>query len=386
VLAQTDVQPILRPYEQMIHRITECLKKGLKEKVYPGAVLLVVKRGEIVFFQNVGSRSIMPKQLPMDKDTIFDLASLTKSLATTLAIMKLVDESILDLDAPISSFIQPFPWKDKVGITPRLLLGHSAGLADWKPFYLKLIKLPIEERRPAVRRLIMEEPLTSEPKTVSLYSDLGFMLLEWIVEIIAGKNLSSFLETHFYLPLGLKTLYLDHIAADRAQRKDLYAATEDCPWRKEIIQGHVHDENAYALGGYSGHAGLFGTAMDIFTLTNIFMNIYYGESSTLCKTETAETFFTRQDLVPGSTWALGWDTPSEKNSSSGNYFSLKSIGHTGFTGTSIWIDLEKNITVIFLTNRIHPSRSNERIKGFRPELHNLIMRELGYGCGYPKSA
>jgi CubicO group peptidase (beta-lactamase class C family) len=224
----------------------------------------------------------------------------------------------------------------------------------------------------------MGEPLNEVPKTVSLYSDLGFMLLEWIIEITAGQDLSSFLNSAFYHPLGLKTFYLDNITADAA-KKVLYAATEYCPWRKEIIQGHVHDENAYALGGFSGHAGLFGTAKDIFTLTNTLVNIYNGHSSGLLKTETAKTFFSRQGVVPESTWALGWDTPSEKNSSSGNYFSSSSVGHTGFTGTSVWIDLEKNITVIFLTNRIHPNRSNEKIKDFRPKLHNLIMREFGYG-------
>jgi CubicO group peptidase (beta-lactamase class C family) len=209
------------------------------------------------------------------------------------------------------------------------------------------------------------------------------MLLEWIVEIIAGKDLSSFLETFLYQPLGLKILYLDHIAAERIHRKELYAATEDCPWRKGIVQGHVHDENAFALGGYSGHAGLFGTATDILTLTSTLVNLYHGKRSALLKEKTVRTFLSRQELVPGSTRALGWDSPSKENSSSGNYFGPKSIGHTGFTGTSVWIDLEKNITAILLTNRVHPRRTNEKIKSFRPKLHNLIMQELGYG--YQKS-
>jgi len=363
----------------MHNRITELLLTGLKEKAYPGAVLLVAQGENIVFFHNVGNRAAKPKPLPMEKETIFDLASLTKPLATTLALMKLVDEGLLDLDTPIPYLIQPFPWKEKANITLRLLLNHSAGLPDWKPFYLELIKLPIKERKPVVRQLIMEEPLYHEPHTVSLYSDLGFMLLEWIIEITAGQDLSSFLNSNFYHPLGLKTLCLDQITVDPVYEKERFAATEYCPWRKEIIQGHVHDENAYALGGYSGHAGLFGTALDTFTLTNALFENYHGTRSDPLSTETVRTFFSRQGIVPGSTFALGWDTPSQKNSSSGNYFSSNSVGHTGFTGTSVWIDLEKNITVIFLTNRIHPSRSNERIRDFRPELHNLIMQELGYG-------
>lgn len=362
----------------MTNRIKDLLVRGLEEEVYPGAVLLVARGEDIVFFRNVGNRALIPKPLPMEKETIFDLASLTKPLGTTLAIMKLVDEGLLDLDKAISSLIKPFPWKDKADITPRLLLNHCAGFADWKPFYLNLIRLPSEERKPAVRRLIMEGPLSSEPKSVSLYSDLGFMLLEWIIEVVAGQDVSSFLDAAFYHPLGLKTLYLDTIARGPAHRKESYAATEECPWRKEIIQGHVHDENAYALGGYSGHAGLFGTALDIFALTNMLLSAYHGDGTALIKREIARTFLSRQGLVPNSTWALGWDTPSERGSSSGNYFSSSSVGHTGFTGTSVWIDLEKNVMVIFLTNRVHPSRSNEGIKGFRPELHNLIMRELGY--------
>ncbi len=363
----------------MSAKITKFLKKGLKEKVYPGAVLLVARGEDIVFFHNVGNRTLIPQPLPMEKETMFDLASLTKPLGTTLAIMKIVDEDLLDLDVTISSLINPFPWKDKSDLTPRLLLNHSSGLPDWKPFYLELVKYPIEKRKLAVRRLIMEEPLKEKPKTVSVYSDLGFMLLEWIIEKITGQDLSSFLKATFYHPLGLKNLYLDQITADEVHEKELFAATEYCTWRMEVIQGHVHDENAYALGGYSSHAGLFGTALDIFTLTNILVKIYHGYSSGLLKTETVRTFFSRQGIVPGSTWALGWDTPSEKNSSSGNYFSSSSVGHTGFTGTSIWIDLEKNITVIFLTNRIHPSRTNEKIKDFRPKLHNLIMREFSHG-------
>ena len=363
----------------MTDKIRNLLIRGLKEEVYPGAVLLVARGEDVVLFHNVGNRVLIPKPLPMEKETIFDLASLTKPLATTLAIMKLVDQGLVGLDITISSLIEPFPWKDKANLTPRLLLNHSAGLPDWKPFYLELIQYPTEDRKPVVRRLIMEEALYNQPKKVSLYSDLGFMLLEWIIEVITGQDLSSFLNSQLYQPLGLKDLYLDQINADPPKGKDIFAATEYCPWRMEIIQGHVHDENAHALGGYSGHAGLFGTALDVFTLTNRLIKIYHGYSLGQLKTETVRTFLSRQEIVPGSTWALGWDTPAEKESSSGNYFSSNSVGHTGFTGTSVWIDLEKDVTVIFLTNRIHPNRSNKKIRDLRPRLHDIIMREFGYG-------
>jgi len=362
----------------MVNEIKDLLLSGLKRKVYPGAVLIVARDNEVVFFHTIGNRSIIPGPLPMEKDTIFDLASMTKPLATTLAVMRLVDDGLLDLDAPISSIIQPFPWMDKAGITPRLLLTHSSGLADWKPLYLNLIQLPPEERKPTARRLIMEEPLSREPRSVSLYSDLGFMLLEWIIERASGRDFSSFLNAALYRPLGLQSLHLDAVDRVPAYPQDLYAATEDCPWRKEIMQGHVHDENAYALGGHSGHAGLFGTASDVLALATMVLNAYHGDGTAPIARETARSFLSRQGLVPNSTWALGWDTPSLKGSSSGNLFSSSSVGHTGFTGTSIWIDLERRVAVVFLTNRVHPTRSNQTIKGFRPELHNLIMRELGY--------
>jgi CubicO group peptidase (beta-lactamase class C family) len=362
----------------MKDKIIGLLEKGLEEKVYPGAVLIAALDGEIVFFHTIGNRSVVPVPLPMEKDTIFDLASLTKPLATTLAVMRLVEDGLLYLDAPISSIIQPFPWKDKAGITPRLLLNHSSGLADWKPLYLNLTELPAQERKPAARRLIMEEPLSDEPQSISRYSDLGFMLLEWIIELASGRDLSSFLNENLYRPLGMESLHLDAVDRVPAYPRDSYAATEDCPWRKEIMQGHVHDENAYALGGHSGHAGLFGTASDVLTLATMVLKAYHGNGTALITRETARGFLSRQRLVPDSTWALGWDTPSERGSSSGNFFSSSSIGHTGFTGTSVWIDLQRRLTVVFLSNRIHPTRSNQMIKGFRPELHNLIMRELGY--------
>ena len=142
------------------------------------------------------------------------------------------------------------------------------------------------------------------------------------------------------------------------------------------MQGEVHDENAYALGGYSGHAGLFGTSADIFRLTSCLIDHYSGQRSDLFSPETVRVFFTRQEIAKDSTWALGWDTPALTNSSSGKYFSPNSVGHLGFTGTSIWMDLEKEIIVILLTNRVHPDRNNIKIREFRPKIHDLIMEKV----------
>jgi CubicO group peptidase (beta-lactamase class C family) len=356
--------------------IETLLSEGVRDGAYPGAVLLVAQGGNIVFFKKEGHRVLIPSSAPMYKDVIFDLASLTKPLATTLAIMKLVDEGKIHLDQPLPSLLFKALPRDKDTITPRLLLSHSAGFADWEPLYLALDHLSEEKRKPIVRERLLDMPLTYEPGKQCLYSDLGFMILEWIVEETTGIQLHRFLNLHFYSPLLFNRTFLSNDTSKALFKEDQFAATEACPWRKKVLLGSVHDENAFAVGGYSGHAGLFGTAEEVYALVNLLRLHFRGEREDYLNPNTVKTFFSRQGIVEGSTWALGWDTPSPRESSSGRYFSAKSVGHLGFTGTSVWMDLEQDVIVIFLTNRIHPSRNNEKIKAFRPKLHDLIMEEL----------
>ena len=357
-------------------RIEALMMTGLREGVYPGAVLLVAKGGDILFFHKAGHSSFIPDRTPMHKDTIFDLASLSKPLATTLAIMKLVDEGTIHLDQTIMSLLKKVLPSDKRTLTPRLLLSHSAGLIDWKPYYLELVKYRTEERKRVVREWLLEAPLVYHPGQNCLYSDLGFIILEWLVEETAGMSMAVFLERHFYRPLSLKDTFLCSEASLPRFKKEAFAATEACPWRREIIQGQVHDENAFALGGYSGHAGLFGTAEEVYKIVNLLREHYMGVRDDFLGPETVREFFAKQENTTACTWALGWDTPSLENSSSGRYFSSKSVGHLGFTGTSIWMDLEKDAIAILLSNRIHPTRRNEKIKAFRPLLHDVVMEEL----------
>jgi CubicO group peptidase (beta-lactamase class C family) len=356
-------------------RIADFIEKGAEEGVYPGAVLLIALGGEMDFFRATGYLSLIPEYVPMKKDTIFDLASLTKVLATTLAVMRLVDQERVGLDRPISEIIQS-PLKDKGGLTLRLILNHSAGLAAWKPFYMDLVKVEVNKRKDLLRRLIIDEPLAYRPGEACIYSDLGFMLLEWIIEKASGMQLDPFMKIDFYRPLSLKRTFLSKGSIPPQFKKEEIAASEDCPWRKRIIQGEVHDENAYALGGHSGHSGLFGDAKDILSIIDMLRGHYRGERHDYFKPEIVREFFRRQDIVKGSSWALGWDTPSAIDSSSGEYFSPRSLGHLAFTGSSLWMDLDRDIAVVFLTNRIHPTRDNQRIKAFRPALHNLIMQEI----------
>jgi serine-type D-Ala-D-Ala carboxypeptidase len=353
------------------------LETGLSEGVFPGAVLLVAKQDNVVFFRAAGHAVLTPKAFPMRKETIFDLASLTKPLATTLAMMKLVEAGRVDLDEPITNILGKVVPEDKQTITPRLLLSHASGLPDWEPFFTRLEGIPPGERKQTVRDWVLKTPLTSVPGKEGRYSDLGFMVLEWIIEKHSGLLINRFVREQFYGPLGLEHTFFYERESRAPFGPEKFAATEGCPWRKTVLQGRVHDENAYAMGGYSGHAGLFGTARDVFEITRFLFATYLGKGPGLLAPETVRAFFTKQGNPKQSTWALGWDTPSRENSSAGKYFSEKSVGHLGFTGTSLWMDLEKGVVVIFFTNRIHPTRENEKIRAFRPRLHDRVMEVLG---------
>jgi len=359
------------------NKIMALLESGVEEGVFPGAVFLVATNGQILFLEKTGHLSLIPERIPVKKETIFDLASLTKPLTTTLALMKLVDDGKIGLDQPLSDLITKTSLMDKKDLTARLLLNHCAGFEDWKPFYLDLMEYKSEERKGVLREQILEDPLAYAPGKDCLYSDLGFMILEWIVEEVSGMAMYEFVEDNFYQPLSLERTFLATDMPNLTFKKEMFAATEECPWRKRFIQGEVHDENAWALGGYSGHAGLFGTAEEVYLIVNLLREHYFGARDDYLRPETVREFLKRQDIVKANSWALGWDTPSFQDSSSGKYFSPKSVGHLGFTGASIWMDLERDVMIILLTNRIHPSRNNEKIKTFRPKLNDLIMEELG---------
>jgi CubicO group peptidase (beta-lactamase class C family) len=201
------------------------------------------------------------------------------------------------------------------------------------------------------------------------------MILDWVVEITAEKPLDYFVEEYIYGPLRLKHLFFVPLGVAEGRDDQPYAATEDCSWRGKVLDGEVHDDNAYALGGVAGHAGLFGTAQDVYGLLKEILNVYEKKpNSGLFRRDVVKVFLERQ--TDSGSWALGFDTPTRPDSSSGHYFSDQSVGHLGFTGTSFWVDLSKGVIVILLTNRIHPNRENERIKAFRPLLHDTVMDSI----------
>ena len=368
--------------------VESAFEEAVSQEVFPGAVVLVSKDEEVVYENAFGYRSLIPEKTALQLNTIFDLASLTKPLATTVAIMLLIGGKKIRLDDQVTRFIPTFGVFGKHLSTVRQLLNHSSGLPAWKPYYEGMVKMEKSGRinfiaSRAAKGYVLEEihrekPLTP-PGTQALYSDLGFMVLGEIVEALTGFNLDRFCQDRIFKPLGLRSTAFVDLTKLRTRRlqpvKQTIAPTENCPWRKRILCGEVHDDNAYAMGGVAGHAGLFSSARDIHTLMVRLNHCFHGKDNFLPQSLVQE-FLTKDQTIKDSTHALGWDTPSLGKSASGSYFSPRSVGHLGFTGTSIWWDLEKSCHIILLTNRVHPSRQNEKIRDFRPYIHDLIMKAL----------
>jgi CubicO group peptidase (beta-lactamase class C family) len=372
------------------HAVENATEEAVKQGVFPGAVLLVGRGEEVIYIQAFGSRSLVPGQSPMQSSTIFDVASLTKPLATTIAIMLLASKKKLRLDDQVTRFVPTFGVFGKSPTTIRHLLSHSSGLPAWKPYYEAVVdgeksgKNNFVASRAAksyvLEQIHREKPL-SEPGTQARYSDLGFMVLGEIIETISGSNLDGFCHDRIIKPLGLRSTAFVDLTQPRRGRiqalENMIAPTEICPWRKRVLCGEVHDDNAFAVGGVAGHAGLFSSARDIHAIVARLDQCLRGRNSFLPQSLVQE-FFTRDHSVSDSTRALGWDTPTPDKSASGRHFSQKSVGHLGFTGTSLWWDLEKNCHVILLSNRVHPTRNNEKIKQFRPRIHDLIMQAINH--------
>jgi CubicO group peptidase (beta-lactamase class C family) len=362
-------------------QIEQLMQQAVADGVFPGAVLLVSKNSRCVFHDAVGFRNLLTAS-PMTTDTFFDLASLTKPLATALAMMVLVQQNKVALDQEIGDVLPAFKKGAKAPIQIKHLLYHNSGLADYRAFYKKIEHLPQKNRKAALRKLLVKEPLVLPIGRHVVYSDIGFMILEWLIEEMSGKRLDRFVSEAIYDPLGLGNLFF--IDMEIGCKPAVFAATEQCRWRQQLQSGQVHDENAYAVGGVQGHAGLFGTAMEVHRLLGHLLAAWHGQPSTpLFQSDMVQLFFRP---LAGSDKALGFDTPSLSGSSSGRFFSRNSVGHLGFTGTSFWMDLDRSIIIVLLTNRVHPTRDNEAIKAFRPMLHDAVMQSLLGSKVYPPLA
>jgi len=353
------------PNESDVHQL---MQQALDEGVFPGAVLLAARNSDIFLHQAWGVADLSSGR-PVTVDTVYDLASLTKPLATTLAMMRLIQTGRLTLGTPLGPMLPVMADTAKAGVTLRQLLSHCSGWPAWQPYFEQLRQHPEEDRRPRLAQMLAAEPLVATPGSATLYSDLDYLALGLVVENISGVRLDRFVRRELYQPLGIDDLFFNPLDAPSRPRD--YAATERCPWRGGVLSGAVHDDNAYVLNGVAGHAGLFGTARAVFTLLQALLSAYRGEAdSDLLAPDLVRAFWRRSG---DSGWTLGFDTPSVQDSSSGACFSPNSVGHLGFTGTSFWMDLDRRITIILLTNRVHPVRSNEKIRAFRPRIHDALM-------------
>jgi CubicO group peptidase (beta-lactamase class C family) len=356
--------------------VSRTLQQAVEGGCFPGGVLVVGYDGQLVYEAAVGEAALLPSRRSMTIDTMFDLASLTKPMATTTALMRLVEAGRVRLDVPISAYLSAFNAFGTTSPTLRQLLSHCSGLPAWRPYYQEIHpSWPPHDRRYAVYAAIHQEPLITTPGMVVQYSDAGFILLGELVETLSGIPLDEFCHQEIFAALQLADLRFLNLVRPQPPGVS-YASTESCPWRGRILTGEVHDENAWVMGGVAGHAGLFGTARQVWQFAQHLLDGLKGRAW-LVSPATLRAFTTRQGLPQGSTWALGWDTPTPGTSSAGRYFAPTAIGHLGFTGTSLWIDPAQQVIVVLLTNRVHPSRQREGIRAFRPVLHDAVMQALG---------
>ncbi|WP_456434560.1 serine hydrolase domain-containing protein [Thermosulfuriphilus sp.] len=353
----------------MATKLEELLDRGVKEKVFPGCALGIWCEGQSRFYYR-GRSGLTPGARAVSEETWFDLASLTKPLATALVAMALVEEGSLDLFSPIKTFFPaPYPLSE---VPVAFLLCHSSGLPAHRPYFARLITYQPEKRRRLFLYWTLAEPLGYPPGFKEIYSDLGFFLLGEILSL-AGEAPFDVLAQRIYLSLGLSEA-LTFCPRQRKIPLDHIAPTELCPWRGKLIWGEVHDENTWVLGGAAGQAGLFGRLEGVLSLTVRLYECYQGQAGPF-KKETVEIFWNWRQQ--GGTWALGFDRPQKEGySSAGSLLSREAWGHLGFTGTSFWIDPKRDLIIVFLSNRIHPRRNNEKIKAFRPVLHDLIVEEI----------
>jgi CubicO group peptidase (beta-lactamase class C family) len=356
--------------------IDKQMKLAIANDVFPGASLCVSNGFKIVHFEHYGLTQISGQ--PVDKTTIYDLASLTKPLATSLSILHMVQSGYIQLNQALSTIFPEKKSPDKSNITITQLLCHQSGLPAHRPYFDRLLSVPQNKRSEILLDHIFNEPLVYRPGHKTEYSDLGFMVLDAIIKRISGKSLDAYLFSNIYTPLGIKAPFFINLLNPPRIQNEKYAATENCPWRKRNLIAEVHDDNAHVLGGICGHAGLFGTAWDVYRLLEILLGIYNDlpqqkKAQKIINRKWLCTFF---QIPSGAQRPLGFDIPTPPKSSSGKFFSPKSVGHLGFTGTSFWIDLERSIIIILLTNRVHPNRDNIKIRAFRPHIHDMIMQNL----------
>ena len=340
---------------------------AISDSIFPGAQLFVSKGDKILINKSFGNHTYEKDSKIITNESIYDVASLTKVLSTTPVAMKLIQKKLLSLDFYLSDFYPEFNSGNKKEVTIRHLLTHSSGL----PAYVEYYKINSINPELDIINDIVNLDLEYIPDEKMVYSDLGMILLYDIIKKVSNSDLDKLSNKYFYKPFNMTNTYFNPI------NDDIVVPTEyDKHYRMKLIKGEVHDENAYILNGVSGHAGLFSNSTDIGTFSKFFLNEGVLLGRRYLKKDLIRTFTSKTKNPVNSDRALGWDTPSDRGSSAGDYFSIGSYGHLGFTGTSLWIDPNEEIIIVFLTNRVYPTRENKGIYNIRRELHNSIMTNI----------
>ncbi|MBF0492292.1 MAG: serine hydrolase [Deltaproteobacteria bacterium] len=352
-------------------KIDHAFEEALNASIFPGAAVAVGTAKKLWMKEVYGLAETLPLKRKLFQKTYFDLASLTKPLSTAFICMRLVDEGKLNLEDPVSKFFSRWKKEPYNVITLKHLLQHTSGLAAYRPYYEDLIpgllagKEDLEEIQKSLTAKILVEKLEYNTGELRVYSDLGFMLLGFILEKVTSKTLDKLFAELIAKSLKLNhTFFIRHFSKGKKLPRTDFASTRKCRLRRKVLAGEVDDEHAWVLGGVAGHAGLFSNLEDLIKMADEILKIENGKSNFISPRTWKQ--FTQ------SKPALGWDKPELEGSQAGKHFSKQSIGHLGFTGTSIWVDLAKQFYVILLTNRVHPEGKNEAIKEFRPKIHDLL--------------
>jgi CubicO group peptidase (beta-lactamase class C family) len=337
-------------------------RAAIADRAAPAIAIAVGRHGRLVHLAGYGGVDWAAGSAAVTDSTLFDLASITKVVATTTAAMILEEEGRLDLDRTVASYLPELTDSTKQGITVRMLLTHRGGLEAFAPLYRQF------RGRQQYLEQINARPLRSQPGTQTVYSDWDLILAQLIIERITGQELDAFVRDRVFAPLGMRDMgFRPNLPRDRI------AATERDTSRGGLIWGEVHDPNAWAMGGVAGHAGLFGSARDLAVFAQMLMNGGEYGSVRILRPQTIARWTAPQ--VAGSSRALGWDTPSGE-SSAGRHFSTRSFGHTGYTGTSMWIDPERGLFVILLTTRVNPTAENQKQAPLRRAVADAVQSAI----------
>jgi len=347
----------------------DLLRKAIAEHTFPAASVAVTRRDKLIALKAFGRFTYEADSPEVTTASIFDLASVSKVVATTSMAMILYERGLLDLETPVVAIVPEFAadglsHRDprRRDVTLHMLLAHSSGLPAYEKLFLRV------STRAELLTAAFATPLTADPGAMADYSDIGFIILGAALARIADETLDRFCQGEVFGPLGMARTEFN---PPPAWRSSIPPTVDDQFFRKRIIQGEVQDENASVLGGVAGHAGLSATAEDVA----IFANAMLSGGRPILRPETL-ALFTRREISPaGTSRALGWDTPSSP-SQSGKYFSANSFGHLGYTGTSLWIDPERQVSVTLLTNRTWPDCSNQAIKEVRPKFYDAVIAAL----------